>query len=250
MIKDGYINCYKESHAQPVNSLSIGEYFGDEDVLKNTYIATTSVTCLCLPHSDYIQIFGVTPRSNQDKFMNHAEIDDFEVVRVLGTGNFSTVKLAKYKYPNNSSNGRGNDNTLFALKCFKSSATDDPRTVKEVIANEKRITSQLESQFIVQFFGTIKSNNKLYFILEAMLGGDLYSLLDKKRKFNEDWMRFYAASVACAFKDIHAHNIAYRDLKPENLILTNEGHIKIVDFGLAKKLDGDEKTYTCCGTVS
>jgi serine/threonine protein kinase len=60
--------------------------------------------------------------------------------------------------------------------------------------------------------------------------------------------RLYAAEVLVAFEYLHAHNIVYRDLKPENLLLDGEGHIKVTDFGFAKVLGPTKRTYTLCGT--
>ena len=72
-------------------------------------------------------------------------------------------------------------------------------------------------------------------------------LLDLKRKFPENWSRFYGATVLSAFECIHTKKIAYRDLKPENLVLDADGYCHVIDFGLAKKCDKG-KTWTFCGT--
>ena len=254
IVKEGNINCYKKLYrAQPLISLTVGSSFGEEPISNNTYIATSTVKCLCLPRKEFSKIFKKAIESEShhcNQPMKNANINDFKLVRVLGTGNFSTVKLAKYSSSNDTIAG---NNALYALKCFKDNNASDENSLKalnEIIENEKRITNQLESPFIVKFFGSIRSSNKVYFVLEAMLGGDLYQLLQKKTRFHEDWVRFYTASVLSAFEDIHSHKIAYRDLKPENLILTDQGYIKIIDFGLSKILDDETKSYTCCGTVS
>jgi serine/threonine protein kinase len=78
------------------------------------------------------------------------------------------------------------------------------------------------------------------------IGGELFTVLRKNRLFPESTGRFYAASVLMAFEYMHSKNIVYRDLKPENLLLDQEGYLKVTDFGFAKKIKA--KTWTLCGT--
>ena len=66
--------------------------------------------------------------------------------------------------------------------------------------------------------------------------------------FTEHESRFYIAEIFLAIESLHKKNIIYRDLKPENILLDNEGHIKLTDFGLAKVLKGNDKTFSLCGT--
>ena len=74
----------------------------------------------------------------------------------------------------------------------------------------------------------------LFFDAQPRLG-ELFYHLRKEKRFTEDRARFYAAEIVLALECLHKHNIIYRDLKPENIILDQEGHIRITDFGLAKK---------------
>jgi serine/threonine protein kinase len=90
----------------------------------------------------------------------------------------------------------------------------------------------------------------LYFILDYVNGGELFFHLQKEKRFSEDRVAFYAAEILLALEHLHLNGIIYRDLKPENLLLTNEGHIVLTDFGLCKEgiLKEDDKTGTFCGT--
>jgi len=83
--------------------------------------------------------------------------------------------------------------------------------------------------------------------MEPALGGELYNTY-KRKGFHgsEKHARFYVAGVVYAFEHLHSRHIIYRDLKPENLLITDTGHLKVTDMGLAKFLIG--KTYTTCGT--
>mmetsp|Transcript_27842 Transcript_27842/g.52478 ORF Transcript_27842/g.52478 Transcript_27842/m.52478 type:complete len:253 (+) Transcript_27842:430-1188(+) len=87
----------------------------------------------------------------------------------------------------------------------------------------------------------------IYFLLELLPGGELMNILEMKRGFSEEWVRFYSASVLLAYTEFHAKRVAYRDLKPENLVLNDKGYCVVVDLGLAKQLENGP-TYTFCGT--
>ena len=84
-------------------------------------------------------------------------------------------------------------------------------------------------------------------LFEYICGGELFSRLRKDGRFANDVALFYACEIALSLQYLHRMNIVYRDLKPENLLIDKEGHIKITDFGFAKQLTND-RTYTLCGT--
>jgi serine/threonine protein kinase len=99
----------------------------------------------------------------------------------------------------------------------------------------------------VRYFFFFFNKRYLYFILELCRGGDLFGLLCKKERVVEKDARFYAATVLKAFGYMHERNIIYRDLKPENLLITENGYLKVADLGLAKAVP-EGVTYTMCGT--
>ncbi len=75
---------------------------------------------------------------------------------------------------------------------------------------------------------------RLYFVIDFLNGGELFFHLRKAGKFDEDRARFYTTEILLALECLHKNKIIYRDLKPENVILDSEGHIKLTDFGLSK----------------
>merc|ERR1712129_387092 len=79
-----------------------------------------------------------------------------------------------------------------------------------------------------------------------MGGGELFTILRKMRSFDENTAKFYASCVEEAFDYMHERDIIYHDLKPENLVLTGNGYLKVTDFGFAKIVPN--KTFTLCGT--
>lgn len=83
-------------------------------------------------------------------------------------------------------------------------------------------------------------------LLEFVAGGELFSYLRAAGRFSGPTSCFYAAEIVCALEYLHSKHIVYRDLKPENLLLDSQGHLKITDFGFSKKLT--DRTWTLCGT--
>ncbi|NXO89111.1 KGP2 kinase, partial [Certhia brachydactyla] len=162
---------------------------------------------------------------------------NLEVVTTLGVGGFGRVELVKVK----------NENMAFAMKCIKKKHVVDTKQ-QEHIYSEKKILEQICSPFVVKLYRTFKDNKYVYMLLEACLGGELWSLLRDRGSFDEFTTKFCVGCVTEAFDYLHQIGIIYRDLKPENLILDAEGYIKLVDFGFAKKIGSGQKTWTFCGT--
>jgi len=120
---------------------------------------------------------------------------------------------------------------------------------KTLKKNEKKILENLDNPFIIGLKYTFQDNEKLYLAFDYYNGGDLFYHLQNQTKFPENLAKFYAAEIYIALQYLHQKKIIYRDLKPENIILDNNGHIKLIDFGLAKtNLSQFNSTSTVCGT--
>lgn len=86
----------------------------------------------------------------------------------------------------------------------------------------------------------------LFMVMDFVAGGELFTLIRKSQKFPNAVAKFYAAEVSLAIDYLHSLNIIYRDLKPENVLIGADGHIKITDFGFSKRVV--DQTWTLCGT--
>lgn len=112
--------------------------------------------------------------------------------------------------------------------------------------NERDILMLLDHPFLVNLVETFHDNANLYMVLELIQGGELFRLIREEKVFPNDVVLFYASELVIAFEFLHRHSVAYRDLKPENILINHDGHIKLTDFGFAKRIE--DKTYSVCGT--
>lgn len=167
------------------------------------------------------------------------KLSDLELLKVLGIGAFGRVRLARLRHP---VEGIKNDDGYFALKCISKESLKE-NGLESHILNEKKIMSGLNHPFINRYYCGMEDEQYLYFLLEALPGGELCKRLREEKMFPEPWGKFYSASVLFAFCHMHAKKIAYRDLKPENLVMDHVGYVKVVDFGLAKVGRKTASTY-------
>ncbi|KAG0719728.1 Protein kinase DC2 [Chionoecetes opilio] len=116
----------------------------------------------------------------------------------------------------------------------------------EHVKNEKNILREVTHPFIIEMYWHYRDDRFLYMLFEYVCGGELFAYLRNAGKFPLPAATFYAAEIVSALEYLHSLNIVYRDLKPENLLLDKKGHLKITDFGFAKKLT--DRTWTLCGT--
>jgi serine/threonine protein kinase len=84
--------------------------------------------------------------------------------------------------------------------------------------------------------------------MDLCTGGELFFHLIQKRRFSEELARFYMCELLLGFQHLHDNDIVFRDLKPENILVDMEGHLRIADFGLAKKIGPKERSYSFCGS--
>ncbi|KAM5290576.1 cAMP-dependent protein kinase catalytic subunit PRKX isoform 4-T5 [Glossophaga mutica] len=104
------------------------------------------------------------------------------------------------------------------------------------VHNEKAVLKEVNHPFLVKLFWTCHDERFLYMLMEFVPGGELFSYLRNRGRFSSNAGLFYSAEIVCALEYLHSKEIVYRDLKPENILLDKDGHVKLTDFGFAKKL--------------
>lgn len=162
---------------------------------------------------------------------------DLQLGKTIGTGTFGRVRIARYP---------GADR-YFALKMMRKSEIIRLNQVEHIFS-ERAILASISHPFIVKLYSTFQDGLNLYMLMEYVNGGELFTYLRRMTKFTIPCAKFYASELVLALEYLHAKGIVYRDLKPENLLIDEKGHIKLTDFGFAKYLPNDQRTWTLCGT--
>ncbi|CAL8291134.1 unnamed protein product [Lota lota] len=162
-------------------------------------------------------------------------LDDLETIATVGTGTFGRVFLVQ-------------DRKGGAYLALKQMRIPDVIRLKQEqhVHNEKEVLTEVNHPFLIRLFWTHHDELFLYMLMDYVAGGELFSYLRSRGRFSNTAGLFYSAELVCAIEYLHAREIVYRDLKPENILLDGEGHIRLTDFGFAKKLS--DRTWTLCGT--
>ncbi|CAG9539590.1 unnamed protein product [Cercopithifilaria johnstoni] len=177
------------------------------------------------------------------EFSNNSRITekDFLILNCIGKGTFGKIYRVCLKFDRN---------FLFAMKKQLKSEILTRNAIQQVKDEALVHKSLSDGVFIAKCYASWQSRTHLFTVLQYATGyGDLFMLWRDYGPFAEDTLRIYAAEIAFALDYIHRNNIAYRDLKMENIVLDLDGHILIIDFGFAKKLTNGERTRTVCGTL-
>ncbi|CAH8659413.1 Protein yippee-like 5, variant 2 [Schistosoma haematobium] len=155
--------------------------------------------------------------------MQRAKMDQsmFYRIKHLGVGAFGKVWLVRKK----------DNNQLYAMKLLNKRDVVERRQLAHVQA-ERDILAEADNEWVVKLFFSFQDSRALYLVMEYIPGGDMMSLLIKKGIFEEPLARFYIAELTLALQSVHAMGFVHRDIKPDNILINREGHIKLTDFGL------------------
>ncbi|XP_077076160.1 rho-associated protein kinase 2-like isoform X2 [Siphateles boraxobius] len=187
---------------------------------------------------------------NIDAFLNRYEkavcclrelqvkLDDFERVKLIGRGAFGAVQLVRHKA----------SQQVYAMKQL-SKFEMVKRSDSAFFWEERDIMAFSKSPWIVQLCCAFQDEKYLYLVMEFMPGGDLVTLTSNY-DIPEEWARFYTAEVVLALDAIHSLGFIHRDIKPDNMLLDRNGHLKLADFGTCMKMDktGMVRCDTAVGT--
>lgn len=170
--------------------------------------------------------------------MQGCSLSDFVEIKVIGRGSFGQVHAMRY-LPTGE---------VVAVKRASKRKCLARRSHLKALSAEMQVLANNTSPYLLQLKTSFQTDDDLFFVLPYMHGGDLvghFDSLDKRvGKVPEPWIRFYAAELAIALSDLHKMKIVYRDIKPENILIDGEGHIKLCDFGLSHALQAKDGFMT------
>lgn len=194
---------------------------------------------ICLTAPDYNTLANWLMALRSAAFeSSRLSMASFDVIAVIGRGFYGKVMLVKNKQTNE----------YYALKTVKKERLVKGHQIHTILS-ERNILAKARHQFIVSLCFAWQTASKFYIGLEYVPGGDMIGLLNRKKEIPIQDIRIYAFELAIAIEHIHSIGVVFRDLKPENVLIAQDGHLKLTDFGLAKDISETNCTSTFCGTA-
>jgi len=184
--------------------------------------------------------YSRTSKNPAKKNQTKVNIEDFSFIRLIGIGSYGKVYVAR----------KNTNKKLYAIKILNKKWINT-KNQRNNVKTERTVLAKLDHPFIMKLNYAFQTKKSLYFITQFMHGGELnYHIYNEKNNyFSEEKTKFYAAEIILGLNYLHKNNCIYRDLKPENVLIDLNGHIKLTDFGLSKICDDYPcKTKTLCGT--
>lgn len=175
---------------------------------------------------------------NEDSEKEKLNKNSFYTISVIGKGAYAKVILVKKKSNNN----------YYAMKVLKKQKISKKKQIVHIKTERDILVHLTNHPFLIKMDSSFQTKKKLFFILEYCPGGELFNLLQDKRRLTEDQTRFFASQMILALEHLHKNNVVYRDLKPENVLINHDGYIKITDFGLSRMDVNMTEATTICGT--
>ncbi|XP_045663587.1 ribosomal protein S6 kinase alpha-5 isoform X2 [Ursus americanus] len=194
------------------------------------------------------QLLTVKHELRTANLTGHAEkvgIENFELLKVLGTGAYGKVFLVRKI--------SGHDaGKLYAMKVLKKATIVQKAKTTEHTRTERQVLEHIrQSPFLVTLHYAFQTETKLHLILDYINGGELFTHLSQRERFTEHEVRIYVGEIVLALEHLHKLGIIYRDIKLENILLDSNGHVVLTDFGLSKEFVAEEaeRAYSFCGTI-
>lgn len=181
--------------------------------------------CHCIVHEDcrkYATRNFVGPANAQRS--KKLGINNFNIVHELGRGSFGRVILAEWK----------DTNEPCAIKWLIKSSIIQRKSAKYVMTEKRVSILAAQHSFLTELYSCFQTPEHLYFVMEYVKGGSLAYHMKRECAFDEERTKFYAAEITIALQFLHRNGVIFRDLKLENVLLDQEGHCKLADFGLCK----------------
>ncbi|KAJ1721844.1 hypothetical protein LPJ53_003664 [Coemansia erecta] len=163
----------------------------------------------------------------------------FRLLRVIGKGSFGKVRIVEHR----------ETGKMYALK-YINKATCIGMKAQQNTIRERDILEEIDHPFIVNLRFSFQDEFSMYVVMDLMIGGDLRFHM-MRRRFVEGVIKFWIAELACAIDHLHRnHHIVHRDIKPDNILIDDFGHVALTDFNIATRIKGGQTHYSVAGTAN
>lgn len=242
LIKSGSVSIVKNNEV--LRNITKFDYFGERSLLLDeartaSVVANGKVSCWTLKKVDFQRTLDETLLKRIMKRIemqdNELKFSDLYFVRVLGKGAYGTVFLVTDQ----------KSSKYYALKVL-SKAKVEKYNLSNYVFQEIEILKSLDNDFILKLVNNFEDERLIYLLTEFVQGIDLFAALRVLNNLSEDTSRFYFSCLLIIAEYLHDREILYRDFKPENVIVDEEGYPRLIDFGIAKIVN--ERTFTVLGT--
>eukprot|EP00301_Raphidiophrys_heterophryoidea_P006284 c12551_g1_i2.p1 GENE.c12551_g1_i2~~c12551_g1_i2.p1 ORF type:complete len:412 (-),score=141.37 c12551_g1_i2:140-1291(-) len=159
--------------------------------------------------------------------------DDFEKIKPISQGGYGRVILASKKKTGD----------LYALKIISRKSVQAKNFMTQIKAERNIMAFVSSNPWVVRLYSSFQTPKSLCLVMEYLNGGDCESLLQNMGYLSEEHARFYIAETAMAIHSLHQAGITHQDIKPDNMVIASDGHIKLTDFGLSR-MAGDKRSLT------
>ncbi|XP_036171194.1 serine/threonine-protein kinase 32A isoform X1 [Myotis myotis] len=163
--------------------------------------------------------------------------DHFEILRAIGKGSFGKVCIVQ----------KNDTKKMYAMKYMNKQKCVERNEVRNVF-KELQIMQGLEHPFLVNLWYSFQDEEDMFMVVDLLLGGDLRYHLQQNVRFQEDTVKLFICELAMALDYLQSQRIIHRDMKPDNILLDEHGHVHITDFNIAAMLPRESQITTMAGT--
>ncbi|XP_054247502.1 serine/threonine-protein kinase 32B isoform X1 [Indicator indicator] len=163
--------------------------------------------------------------------------DHFQILRAIGKGSFGKVCIVQKR----------DTKKMYAMKYMNKQKCIERDEVRNVF-RELQIMQGLEHPFLVNLWYSFQDEEDMFMVVDLLLGGDLRYHLQQNVHFNEGTVKLYICELALSLDYLQRYHIIHRDIKPDNILLDEHGHVHITDFNIATIVKGSEKASSMAGT--
>ena len=163
-------------------------------------------------------------------------LQSFNIKSIIGRGAYGKVYLAELP----------ESGELYAIKAIRKDVLLDRGNVKGSLFEQAIMLNQ-EHPNLANMKFIFQTDLRLYFVMPFIKGSELYKVFSKNKRFSESVVKFIATQIVYGVGALHEQGYMHRDLKLENIMLDENGYIKLIDFGLAENIGKDRQTM--CGTA-